>query len=634
MIVNLDFETRSHVDLKVHGLDRYAKDVTTEVICMAYCTNGANIKLWYPESKAALPALVYDPATVFVAWNAAFEYNILREVLGIPVRWEQFVDSMALAGANNIPQSLEEAAIFTEVTEQKDPTGKRLINKLSKPLPDGTFNKSPVLLQQMYEYCRQDVRTEMAIAATLTPLTASEQALWVLTQRINDRGVPVDPVELQRAMEAVGYAKADVHREINVLTGGLSATQPAKLVAWLTARGVVAKDLTAETVEALLRDKNVMGDARRVLELRALGSSTSVAKFAKMMEIQSGGRIRNLFVYHGASTGRFASRGGLNLQNLPRPQIPDEVVPEVILRVLECGGFGSVPELASVVRSTIKAPTGLTFVDADFSSVENRVGVWIPNQKDKLQMFRDGLDEYKVFASTALYNVPYEEVTKEMRQRTKPAVLGCLFGQGKNGLIQYAAGMGVALTEVESERAVTRYRESYYAVKKCWYELDSLAVLAVQNPCTDFTIASKRGTLRHEKGVLWMTLPSGRRIAWQKPEVGEHTTPWGSVKVGVSVLNQNTFTRKWGRNVLIGPSIFQSLVQGTARDLLTAALTALDADGLDVIGHFHDEVLLLAPLDKSEGVLSRVISVMTTPPPWALDLPLAAEGWVDTRFRK
>lgn len=634
MRVNLDFETRSHVDLKVHGLDRYAKDATTEVICMAYCTNGANIKLWYPESKAALPALVYDPATVFVAWNAAFEYNILRNVLGIPVRWEQFVDSMALAGANNIPQSLEEAAIFSKVVEQKDPTGKRLINKLSKPRPDGTFNKDPDLLQQMYEYCRQDVRTEMAIAATLTPLTASEQALWVLTQRINDRGVPVDPVELQRAMEAVERAKVDVEMEIKSLTRGIAATQPAKLVAWLAGRGVVVKDLTAETVEALLRDDNVTGDARRVLELRALGSSTSVAKFAKMMEIQSGGRIRNLFVYHGASTGRFASRGGLNLQNLPRPQIPDEAVPEVILRVLERGGFGSVPELASVVRSTIKAPEGLTFVDADFSSVENRVGVWIPNQKDKLQMFRDGLDEYRVFASRALYNVPYEEVTKEMRQRTKPAVLGCLFGQGKNGLVKYAAGMGVAMTEVEAERAVTLYRESYHGVRSCWYDLERLAVQAVQNPYTDFTIASKRGTLRYDRGVLWLRLPSGRRIAWQGAEIGEQTTPWGSVKVGVSVLNQNTFTRKWGRNVLIGASIFQSLVQGTARDLLTAALTALDADGLDVIGHFHDEVLLLAPLDKSEGVLSRVISVMTTPPPWALDLPLAAEGWVGTRFRK
>ena len=632
MKVSIDFETRSQLDLPTIGLDNYARHPSTEVICMAYSIEGADVRLWLPGNP--LPKFMTDESTIFHGWNVMFEYNIIRHVLKLQVSISQFVDTMAMAAASNIPQSLEEAALSLRITEQKDPIGKRLINKLSKPKKDGTFNMDPELLAQMYEYCKQDVRTEMGVAKKLRGLSPFEQSVWVLTQEINERGVPIAADECLRVISIVDRIKAEIDEEIRQITGGIGASQPSKLVAWLKDNhGIEMNDMTSESVSKMLQC-SINDTVRRVLELREHGSSTSVAKYEKMLEIQNGGRIRNLLVYHGASTGRWASRGGLNIQNLPRPQIKDEAIPEAIERILVRGEYGTIPELSSLVRSVLKAPEGATFIDADFSSIENRVGVWIPNQKNKLELFRQGLDEYKVFASESLYNIPYEEVTKDMRQISKSAVLGCLFGQGAKGLVAYAEGMGVKMDMGQAEVAVKKYRDSYVRVKSCWYDMESLAIEAIQNPGMAFGLDNGRVRFKTSAGALWMRLPSGRLIAWQAPEVGPQSTPWGSTKLGITVWSQNTFTRKWGRNNLIGSSIFQSAVQGTARDLLAFAMTNLDKAGYSIVGAFHDEILLLDTEQDAEIKLSDMINIMTTQPEWAQDIPLAAEGWVGTRFRK
>jgi DNA polymerase len=631
MTVSIDFETRSLVDLPTHGLDRYAKDLSTQVICMAYSIKGSDPIIWLPAEQPE-PNWLRDPETKFSAWNAAFEVNILRHVLKIPVAWSQFTDSMAVAAFNNVPQSLEEAAIFLGVSEQKDATGRRLIQKLSKPDRKGQFNKDPQLLAQMYEYCKQDVRTEMAVVRDLRPLDAAEQVVWELTQFVNDRGVPVDPIELQRAIAAVEINKANIRSEITLLTGGLTANQPAKIAEWLNDANIKVDDLTAETVAKLLARQDIPDKIRRVLELRRQGSLTSVAKYEKMLEVQKNARIRNTLVYHGASTGRFASRGGLNLQNLARPHLDGKDLDRAVERLLVRGEGGTMDELSSLVRSAIKAPYGHVFVDADFSSIENRVASWIAGQRDKVELFRQGLDEYKVFASKSLYRVPYEEVTKDMRQIAKSAVLGCMFGQGSKGLVAYAEGMGVTLTDAQSEQAVKAYRDEYARVKESWYEYERAAVEAIK--VLNTTIKSGKVFFKASKSALWMRLPSGRLICWRDPKVEAQLTPWGEMRDGVTVNNQNTFTRKWGRNKLIGSSIFQSAVQGTARDMLTLAMLRLEQDGFEVVNCIHDEILLLVPEDRGESSLGRVIELMTTPPSWAPEFPLAAEGWVGKRYRK
>jgi DNA polymerase len=643
MIYSIDFETRSHIELKDQGLDIYANDPTTEVLCMAYGINPQDVDICNPKDK-----FLYNPVIAHVeqggkiqAWNAMFEYAIWNCVCvpkygWPPLKLSQCIDTMAIAAANNIPQSLDDAGVFMDSKYKKDPVGKRLIQKLCKPNNKMIFNEDKDLLIELYEYCRQDVRTEMAIGSVLRPLSAAEQAVWELTQRINLRGVPVDPNELHNAVLAVVRAQDAIDNELLALTG-CKPSERAKLLAWLNEQGADMIDMTAETVTNKLVTTNFNNlfsgeDVKRALELRQEGSQTSVAKYAKMMEIQREGRIRNTLVYHGASTGRWASRGGLNLQNIARPSLEDLEIEAAIPRVFN-EGIGTMQELSSLVRSAIVAPEGKTFIDVDFSSIENRVGVYLAGQADKVELFRKGLDEYKVFASESLYHVPYDQVTKDQRQVSKSAVLGAMFGQGAKGLVKYAEGMGVKITETQAKSAVDNYRTSYAKVKNLWTLCETAAIDAVQNPGTAFS-AGHKIKMKLAKQALWMQLPSGRLICWQRPQLELLTTPWGSQKMGVTIHSQNTYTRQWSRNTLIGSSIFQSAVQGTARDFLANAMLKLELHGYEVINSIHDEVLLLGDEDTAEDSFKRVLDIMITPPKWAPDFPLAAEGWVSKRYKK
>jgi len=652
MIYSIDFETRSKANLPDVGLDIYANDPTTEVLCIAFGTQPDNVEVAQPVPKGYyqtsehLGALLKHVAWggKIQAWNAMFEYAIWNCVCvpkygWPPLKLEQCIDSMAIAAANNIPQSLGDASIFMDSEHQKDTRGRYLIQKLCKPKKDGWFDESEPLMRELFDYCAQDVRTEMAIVSDLRPLTADEQAIWTLTQRINLRGVPVDPIELQNAVKAVNDAQAAIDAECVYLTG-CKPSERAKLLDWLNANGAGLKDLTAETVEKYLKDSPSSDSiVIKALKCRQEGSQTSVAKYAKMLEIQRDGRIRNTLVYHGASTGRWASRGGLNLQNIARPTISDEEIEAAIPSVFS-GGVGDVQRaevpmgtLASLVRSAIKAPEGWTFVDVDFSSIENRVGVYLAGQKDKVELFRKGLDEYKFFAANSLYRIPYEDVTKDQRQIAKSAVLGAMFGQGAKGLVKYAEGMGVKLTEPQAKNAVDNYRNSYARVKELWALCESAAIDAVNNPGVAYS-AGQKLKLKVAKNALWMQLPSGRLICWQRPELELLTTPWGSQKMGVTVHSQSTYTRQWTRNALIGSSIFQSAVQGTARDFLAVATLNLENAGYDVLNLIHDEVLLLVEEQNGESALADVTKIMITPPAWAPDFPLAAEGWYGKRYRK
>jgi DNA polymerase len=642
MIYSIDFETRSFADLTEVGLDKYANCLSTEVLCIAFGTKPKAVYVTSPKQTANLdlPDLLNHVRNggKIQAWNAMFEYAIWNCVCVPKYGWPklaltQVIDTMAIAAANNVPQSLGDAAIFMDATQKKDTRGRYLIQKLCKPTRKGGFENDPELMAELFSYCAQDVRTEMAIGSVLRPLSDAEQEVWELTQRINLRGVPVDPNELHNAVLAVVRAQDAIDNECVALTG-FKPTERAKLLGWINQKIPHAPmpDLTADTVTKMLQC-NIFDVVKKVLKLRQEGSQTSVAKYAKMMEIQRDGRIRNTLVYHGASTGRWASRGGLNLQNIARPTISDREIEDAIPLVFEQAN-GTMDQLSSLVRSAIRAPQGHTFVDVDFSSIENRVGVWLAGQNDKVELFRKGLDEYKVFAAESLYRISYDEVTKEQRQISKSAVLGAMFGQGAKGLVKYAEGMGVKLTDLQAKNAVDGYRSSYSKVKNLWALCETAAIDAVQNPGVGYA-AGQKIKMKMAKEVLWMQLPSGRLICWQRPQLELLTTPWGSEKLGVTVHSQNTYTRQWSRNALIGSSIFQSAVQGTARDFLANAMLNLETNGYDIINSIHDEVLLLVDEDKAEEALENdIMSIMTNPPKWAPDFPLAAEGWVSKRYKK
>ena len=639
MIYSIDFETRSVANLPDVGLDNYANDPTTEVLCIAFGTTPDNVDVVAPKNVTRplyrLLCHVSEGGKI-QAWNAMFEYAIWNCVCVPKYGWpelklEQVIDSMAIAAASNIPQGLDDAGTFMDSAHKKDPIGAKLIQKLCKPNRKGEFENDPQLLAQLYAYCVQDVKTEMSIVKNLRALSADEQRIWELTQRVNLRGVPVNPRELESAVRAVEAAQNKLDEETVALTG-CKPSERAKLLAWLNARGANLDDMTEKTVSSKLVLTNLDPAVKRALQLRQEGSQTSVAKYAKMLEIQRDGKIRNTLVYHGASTGRWSSRGGLNLQNIARPSLSDREIEDAIPKVFE-QGVGEMAELASLVRSAICAPDGFAFVDVDFSSIENRVGVYVAAQADKVELFRKGLDEYKVFASESLYHVPYSEVTKDQRQVSKSAVLGAMFGQGAKGLVKYAEGMGVRLSEAQAKNAVDNYRTSYHKVKALWGACEEAAIQAIQNPGEPFRAGSKL-VLKVAKGALWMQLPSKRLICWQRPEAELVTTPWGAEKLGVTVASQNTYTRVWGRNQLIGSSIFQSGVQGTARDFLAFAMLSLEDAGYSVCNSIHDEVLLIVQEPLGEPMLQDVVRIMTTPPSWAPDFPLAAEGWFGKRYRK
>jgi DNA polymerase len=285
----------------------------------------------------------------------------------------------------------------------------------------------------------------------------------------------------------------------------------------------------------------------------------------------------------------------------------------------------------STVRGVIKAPEGYEFLDADWSSVENRMGSWIADQKDKVGMFAAGLDEYKVFASESLYNIPYADVTKDQRQVSKSAVLGCMFGQGPKGLIEYAKSYSVDLDKERSESIVRAYRKEYSKVASLWYRCGDAIIDAVQNPGA---VVDAGAHLKVSKmgDFLWLKLPSGRVIAWNKPEVGMLDTPWGEKKLGVSVMGVDRFTHRWMRQKLIGSSVYQSGVQGGARDLMADALLRLEAAGYPIVLLVHDEFLSLVP--EGHGSEKEFIEIMCQTPEWAKGLPLAAEAWRGIRFKK
>ncbi len=703
---SIDFEFRSGTDIAL-GLPRYFADPEAAVLCMAYSSDDAGQPgLWKPLYGEAHVGWLLDHVErggKVRAWNAMFEWHVWNQfcvpLYGWPeLRIDQCIDSMAEAAAMNLPQGLDACGSALQLSAElrKDKRGKQLIKLLCIPQEEpkvlpaesykskgahtravnahakwlaagGRWINDPELLQELYDYCVQDVVTEMAVSRKLRRLSEYEQSIWVKTQEINLRGVPIARDEIAHVAAIVKQETHRLNTELSELTDGAvpSATSLADLRDWVNDRspivnrpeehvdeetgevevrqvaGPLLLDMQGETIEQTLANPafNLAPAVRRALEIRAAVGQTSTAKLAKMLDVCApDGTLKNMHVYHGASTGRDASRGGVNLQNLASPPPLDL---ELVHEVLGSGDYelahtmyGDQLMSAAVgaVRGMLKAPPGERFVDGDLSSIENRVSAWIADQTDKVELFRQGLDEYKTFA-TVLFHVEYEEVTPKQRKQSKPGVLGGMFGQGWRGLIDYAAGMGVFLSPEESQHATRTYRAQYHKVQALWYRCGDAAIEAVAQPGVWIKAGSKL-QLKCHKGYLWMKLPSGRLIAWAQPRVEMQTVPWDKTQVRpvVTVLQVDSFTKQWRRDKLIGSSIFQSAVQATARDVLMHGMFNVERAGYRVVLRVHDELLALAALGF--GSVEHFVSLMCTNPSWCPDLPLAGEGWEGSRFRK
>lgn len=696
-IVSIDFETRSATDIKL-GVERYSKDPGCDVLMLAYrMPADAEPAVWHRgphlTDNEAPPAPLLEHVArggLVRAWNAGFEFHVWNNVCVPKYGWpelkiEQCIDTMAQAAAQNLPQALGRcaAAMALPTDQQKDKRGKYLIQRLCVPHPPtqtraGKWVEDAELFNEMVAYCAQDVIVEEAIARKLRPLSTFEQDVWIATQRVNLRGVPVALDEARAIHEIVELEKERLNRELRHVTGRrvLKATDRNGLLEWVNEQGLAAPveffdpvdneedrpgheealvDLRGDTVEAALKRGDLTPAVRRALEIRAAVVQTSTAKYAKLLKITADdGTIKNMFVYHGAGTGRWASRGGFNVQNITRPTllVDEKRGLDDITSAHEILGSGrhddalllwgdrTMDAAVSCLRGVLKAPSGFEFIDADYSSVENRVGVWLAGQDDKVAMFAKGLDEYKVFASKSLYGVLYDQVTKDMRQVSKSAVLGCLFGLGANGLIEYAKGYGVTLTPERSKEVVDAYRAEYAKVKALWYACGNAAINAVRNPGQWFEAGDKLSLICH-RNFLWMKLPSGRLISWSRPEVEMQEVPWAAPggesllcekRPVVTVESIDTYTRQFCRHKLIGSSIFQSAVQGTARDVIAQGLMNVEAAGYPVVLMAHDELMAVVPEGTKDA--DEFGRLMCKPAEWFQDLPLSYEAWRGKRFKK
>ena len=527
-----------------------------------------------------------------------------------------------------LPRALGQAAAVLGVEEQKDKTGAALMLRMARPRKvnaDGSYTwwNTKDKVEQLIQYCRQDVRTELSVAEVLNEMPDSERRLYQLDQRINDRGVALDVDLVHRVKALASNASIEIDAEIQRLTKGQvkAATNGMDLVAWLNSHGIATKSVDKQTVTRLLTSDKLHPVIREVLTLRQNGAKSSTAKYDAMLHaVNADGRMRGLLVYHGAATGRWSGKL-VQPQNFPRPQKKQDELDEIIAKLKVDGdvsehGAGTV--LASdLLRSMLVADEGHRLMFADYSAIEARVLAWVAGQSDLVETFRKGGDVYKEMAS-AIYNVDVEAVTDGQRQVGKMAILGCGYGMGGKRFAEQCATMGIKVDEDEAKRIVSVYREKNNRIAQYWRDIEQEFVEMVKQ-------AGRVGT-------VGLALPSGRSLTYHNPRIIQRETPWGAMRDTAQVDTLNSVTRQWVSQIIWGGLLTENVVQATARDLMATAMMALEVKGYNVILSVHDEIISEVP--DNFGSLDEMIDIMTRVPAWAHGCPINAEGKEGKRYRK
>lgn len=664
--LTIDFETRSAAPLKKCGAAAYAQDPTTEAICLALkWKDEDNPKIWFspnfrfPHYRwASLPLIGDDQvkqmmaeADIIEAHNAQFEFNIWKYVM--PRYGFDMFDvsklrcSAAKAAMYGLPRDLAGACTAAGVAQQKDMEGSRLMMTLCKPRkalkaemlsdPDWEhklyWRGTPADFARLGAYCLQDVRSEEALSDAIPELPETEQKLWQLDLRINDRGIRIDSGAVRDILECVENHSADMRKEFQRMTGLDSPTQRQKTLEHLIALGVQMEGLTAGDVKAAL-ESTENPTAKRILEIRQSLSKSSTAKYQAFLDAKGADdRIRGCFMYHGAGTGRWAGRI-IQPQNFPRGTFSDV---EPCIRFFQNHDIDSVkmfygdPMVAAstCIRSMIVPKPGYDFICADYSSIEGRVLAWLAGEETALEVYRSGRDPYKVAAS-AIYHVPYDEVTKQQRQIGKVAELALGY-QGSSGAFNMMAlGYGVKVPEAEVKQIVEKWRESRPMTTRFWKELEKACQAAIKNPGKTYVYRSIKFGVRGN--MLAMKLPSGRCLWYMNPRIEPKEMSWGEVKNVIAFDGVNSTTRKWGRQYLYGGLLAENATQATARDLLVNGMFSVEAEGYSVVMHVHDE--MIAEVPEGFGSVEELELLMCALPDWGKDIPLKAEGWRGKRYKK
>ena len=676
-MINIDFETRSAVDLLTEGVYNYAMDPSTEVICMAYSVDGQEPELWLPgDPVPECFGLGYKHG----AWNSTFE-RLMWDYIMVPDhgfgerRIEDWLCTAFMARCNNVPNALGNAARCLRIDAQKDKRGAELIKLLSLPMADGTFCNDPDLLQEFYDYCLQDVRAEMGVRAMLREPSDEEWADFFANERINDRGIRIDRPLAIAAQAYAAEEEADLLEQIAEVTDGqvtkargeklkefvlplLTEEQEKATVKYRNGERKISFDKYNR--ERLLSFDDLDPVARIVVESSDMAQKSSVGKYRAMERLADpeDDRVRGALMCNGASeSGRFSSKG-LQLHNFPREvhKKPEEVRADLVDNIMaedmvDYFGMPVMTILSRQLRAALIPAPGNVFLVSDWSAIEGRVAPWLCDNDQgeaKLDLYRtadacedakeEGKDVYTITAART-FKVEPTEVTGDQRQVGKVQELAFQYQGGKGAWAAMARNYGLHSTPAEAERYKDAWRRTNPWATSIWSDIERAAMLAV-----------KRSGHRYNAGrlsyfsvkdvlcggvTLFCELPCGRLLTYPDARIEAVDGPYG-MRDQLTVLRAawvpKANEKEWPRTAVYGGKLFNNAVQGTAASLMRHAVREADDAQLPVVFHVHDE--LVVESSDAENDAERLRRIMNTPPEWAAGLPLQAPVDVMERFGK
>lgn len=654
--ITLDIETKSDKDIMKCGVYAYADSPHFDILLFAYSVDGGEVQVIDTACGETIPddilRCLADESIVKRAFNVNFEriclsrylrdhypqyfesYSINEDTVGDylnPAGWHcTMIHSRTLA----LPSSLAEVGAVLGIEQQKMTEGKALIKFFCTPYDttDGVPHfHSPADFPDKWEifkaYNKRDVEAEMEIDRKLSRFPVAD-SIWqelYLDQEINDRGIAVDMELVEAAVVLDAQAKAKLTSDMQKLTGIENPNSVYQLLDWLEQQGYQSDSLGKAQVKELM--KTAKEPVRSVLEMRLQISKSSVKKYTAMQNTScSDNRARGMFSFYGASrTGRWAGRN-IQLQNLPQNHIPDltdarEIVKRGYYDEVEML-YDDVPDtLSQLIRTAFVPRPGMKFIVADFSAIEARVIAWLAGEEWRMNAFANGEDIYCASASK-MFRVPVVKhgINGHLRQKGKVAELACGYG-GSVGAMKAFGADAMGLSDDELKNIVDDWREASPKITELWWSVDRAVKKVIKNK----TVSETHGlTFSYESGFLFITLPSGRRLAYVKPRIGENK--FGGESVTYMGVNDK---KKWDRLESYGPKFVENIVQGIARDLLMFSLQTLSH--CFIVAHVHDEMIIEAPRNMS---LPAVCEQMGGTPEWAKGLILRADGYECEYYKK
>lgn len=642
--ISIDIETYSSVDLSKCGVYKYTESSTFEILLFGYSIDGGDVKVIDVANGEKIPkdivAALENDNVIKWAFNSSFERICLSRALGYPtgkyLNPKSWRCSLVWSAYMGLPQSLKGVGAVLKLDEQKMNEGKDLIKYFCVPclptktnggrtrnLPSHNFDK----WQDFKEYNKRDVEVEMAIQKKLSQFTVPE-CVWNeyhLSENINDRGIGIDTVFVNNAINIDTAVKEELRNRLCSITSLDNPNSVIQMKEWLADNGLEMESLGKKDVSDVL--KTAPPHLSEVLTLRSQISKSSVKKYTAIINsLNEDNRIRGMFRFYGANrTGRFASKI-VQLQNLPQNHMPDlEQARELVkdnnidaLKIL----YNDIPDtLSQLIRTAFVPRRGRKFIVSDFAAIEARVIAWLASEQWRIDVFKNGGDIYCASASQ-MFGVPVEKhgINGHLRQKGKIAELALGYG-GSVGALKAMGALDMGIAENELKPLVDSWRLANPKITRLWWDVDKAVKSAIKGKTSTETHGLR---FIYKSGLLFIKLPSGRHLTYVKPKIG--VNQFGGESVTYEGIGA---TKKWERLESYGPKFVENIVQGIARDILCYALNTLK--DCDIVAHVHDEIIIEC---NKQCSLDEVCKQMGQTPSWANSLLLRADGYECEFYKK